>query len=402
MENRKLIKEILASFVAFIFMFGFFSFLVGADAWDYLWAVIPFFVLMFVRKRVTNFYTFLAIHLIFVGWVVWAFWGNEFFWPIAVIFGFFVVYSFARRLDIEVSVNFGTGFSLVLALGSLAFIADFFGVSDIRILTNLYILLFIAGVLAVICHVQMNNMDKQLRLIDDKERLTSKALFKANYVTMGVFLGVVLAFALIAIFVPSDQIIFLPGLIFAGFYWVAHWVLYPFGLLLAIFTPGQEPFRDEPDGVFQVYLNGETIYFQIEDFAADQVLDDGSLETLGNAASYVTFVLIGMGIVAALVLLFRAMLIRKGIIKRKVPSDVEVEKLEMNLKGTVGSVFSRMGERLRNPIRREYRKKVNSHIKKGAKVKKFHHTKNISDIIRNEENIDEITKQYEAARYGRQ
>jgi len=399
MEMRNLIKEILAAFIAFVFIFGIFSFWVGADGWDYLWSIIPFFALMFVRKKVNNFYMFMAIHLAIAGLPIWLWWGHDFFWQMVILFGIFAIYSIARRLDTTIVVDFKTGVLLALLLGSLTYAATAMNFTDIDALVNLYALLFIAGVGATIFSVQMNNMDSQLRLMEENRQFTAKTLFRANYITMGIFLGIVLALAITSMLFPVDNMLFLPGMIFAAFYWLAQAALFPFALIMGaivdFFDDGEV---SEPLDDLGLYVNGEYIPVDMEGVTPllpeyAQVLDDGTLETLGDAASYVTMVAIGAVIVITMILLFRAMLVRMGVFKRKLAADVEVEKLDMNLKGAVAKIFHQMGERLRNPVRRAYRKKVNSHIKKGAKVKQHHTTENILKIISPEEDINELTKQ---------
>jgi len=395
METRKLIKEILAALISFVFFMGLFAFTVGADAWDYLWFIIPFFVLMLVRKKVSNFYVFMFIHLAIIGLPVWIWWGHNFFWPIIVLYGLFSAYSIARRLDMEVAVNFGTYVALVAVLGGLAFISNAFNIADIRILVNFYIFMFIVGIFATILHIQMSNMDSHLRLID---KVGSKSLYKANYVTVGVFFAVVLVFAVATVFVPPESI----GAI----------IRLPFSFLASIFR------RTEPEtgmGEAIPQENGHAEYhhdlywehLEIDPDALppphqEVLIEDISDLLLWDAASVVSMVLIGILIVLIMVVLFRAMLRKMRASKGKLPSDIEVEKLKMNLKGSIGSAFSRLGQRLKNPVRREYRKKVNVHIKKGAKIMLHHHTENIANIILPEEDICELTKQYEVARYGRQ
>ena len=56
----------------------------------------------------------------------------------------------------------------------------------------------------------------------------------------------------------------------------------------------------------------------------------------------------------------------------------------------------------KHPIRKAYIKKVRSHIKQGTIVLDAHTTDTIANSIRPKENIDDLTKSYDQARYGRE
>jgi hypothetical protein len=101
-----------------------------------------------------------------------------------------------------------------------------------------------------------------------------------------------------------------------------------------------------------------------------------------------------------LILFYRAMLKRLTHKKTNTHPYFEAEKLAPSFKG-IKSLFNRKGSKHSHPIRRAYRKKVNKHIKQGTPIKRHHNPKNIAELIRQNENIDELTTQYRAARYGR-
>ena len=56
--------------------------------------------------------------------------------------------------------------------------------------------------------------------------------------------------------------------------------------------------------------------------------------------------------------------------------------------------------RIKDPIRRMYRKKVNSFIKEGVYIAPHSNTKNIAETVKTQEDIDELTTIYNAVRYG--
>ncbi|MDR2166761.1 MAG: hypothetical protein LBE35_02785 [Clostridiales bacterium] len=401
MQSRRLIKEILANFVAFIYIYALFSLMyiwvMGEVPLRHLWVIAPFYLLTLVRKKVTNFYMFYTIHAAYVALPLILLWGGNYIVPFTTLSLGFVSYSFAKRMGNEAEISSKSATILVAVLtfiliGLRAFNMEAPGT------TAFFAALALFGISATIFQIQMYRMDLQMAMLEGRLKHAPKRLFTANYIAMGVFLFIVLGIGMLAVFVPEGVIIMgLLGALRA----VVEIIMYPIGLLgaaLEILFSSTPPVELAPliYTEYAYYAQPELFYGPLHE--TDEYIEQ--LNRLLNVISIIIAIIVFAGIVYATYLLYKAM--RRRFARRKDANrpDLDVEKLEMNL-GGIKSLFARKDKRLRHPVRRAYRKKVNKHIKQGKIILHHHHHENIADIIRIEENIDELTGQYEAVRYGR-
>ena len=256
----------------------------------------------------------------------------------------------------------------------------------------------IAGFCAVVAYVQINNMDMQLSLLKGEGKFASRKLFTANYIAMGGFLVVIVTFGIIAILIPTGGIANAFGFISTN---IVAWIFYPFSIIFSFFQnlldqPTPEPeLPSDVNASEDININPD---FTVPEADMAEVAD--ILNTTADTIAIAWMIILIVSIVISIIILYRVMKKRYAKATKKTIDGLEIEKLEMDFGGGLRSLFGRSA-RLKDPTRRAYRKKVNSHIKKGINVKLHYNTKNIADVISKEEDIDELTTQYEVARYGR-
>ena len=408
MFTRKLLRDLLTNLVAFVFIFAIFSFVwvwtVGDAPVDFLWAILPFFALMWVREHVRNFYVFIGIHLILAALpAVLALFvfsnAADFVAPLSVLSVCISVFSISKRFGVNTETTPWTAVSLVAVLGGLLILLNAFelypeGYGVTALMSGLVLI----GICAVIMQVQMAKMDVQIALLGDRVKNSPKGVVRSNYIIMCGFLGIVMIFGVAAILVPDSAMA--AGLMFAAqaAFFVFTLPFLVLGFIGSFFYSDYVATGEELE-LPALYGYGYYVpYMPPEIYEEPEPYYEGTL--VSDIFAVVGIVIAGIVLVFILIALYKAMKNRFGRKKSAGGTDFEAEKLEMELKKR--GLFAKKDKTLRHPVRRAYRKKVNNHIKKGASVYKHHHHENIADIVRENEDIDELTKKYEVVRYGRQ
>ncbi|MCL2168820.1 MAG: hypothetical protein FWB74_02205 [Defluviitaleaceae bacterium] len=406
MFTRKLLKDLLTNLVAFVFIFAIFSFvwvwLIGSAPVGFLWAVFPFFALMWVREQARNFYMFAVIHLIVAVLpavlVLFVLRGvSDLFMPVLVLSLCMSGFSTGKRFGVNTDTNTATAIGLVAVLALMVIslrAADVY--PEGAGITTLFSGLVLIGLSAIIMQIQMGRMDIQLALLGNRVKNSPKGVVRSNYIIMGGFLGIMMVFGVAAILVPDSVVA--SGLLFLA--QAAVWIfMLPFAILGFI---GGMFYQETYEYFPEIELPG--VYVDVPPMPLPEIYEEAppyyEQSLLSVIFEIVAFVIVGIVLVFIFIALYKAMRRRFGRGRQSAGSDFEAEKLEMELRRR--GIFARKDKTLRHPVRRAYRKKVNAHIKKGTSIFKHHHHENIADIIRENEDIDELTKLYEVARYGRQ
>ncbi|MCL2350287.1 MAG: DUF3488 domain-containing protein [Defluviitaleaceae bacterium] len=406
MERRKLVKELTSNLLAFVFIYALFAFLHEFTAvetpWNFLWTIVPFYALTIVRKYVNRFSIFLLIHLAYVGLPLFLTWGSHYAISVTGLFVGFAIYSLAKNAGNNMPGNLQTAFGLVALFAVLAFLISF--LPDVGTETSLAMSAFLTlmGLAAVLFYVQMENMDSELRLLEGKYNFSQKGLFKASYIIMSVFMVIIVGFGIAAALLPEETINSWMAGIGLGIMQIFGFAIYPIALLASFFFPQNQDFGLDPEVFIEEYIPlDHSMFANAYEQEIWEAARDNIAGFLNNMAIF-GLVVLGIVVIVGIYIVYRIMSGRPPWKrKRRAGTDVETEKIEINFKDLKSLFASKRDKHSKHPTRRAYRKKVNSHIKNGVNIRLHHNTENIGDMIRKEEDIDDLTHQYEVVRYGR-
>jgi len=397
MKNHRLIEEAFSNFVSFICLFGAFSFFYiifteGLIPWFHFVTIIPFFGFWALRKKVTNFYAFAAIHLVYIIFFI----TLLFVLPLdgqlvanAIFAISFAIYSMLIQIKrSELDPNPTTAAFFVVFLVTAAFLLNMHG-ADSLALNAFLALLGLLCVFGTAMFIKLQSMYFGMRLLKSKgsEKEHPKQFYTKNFRTTYIFFGIITAFAALVLFAPPNALVRLATLAFQGFIWLliqlARLVSLPFTLINC--NPGLIPpdhMREYYEGIFEHEEGGGGWAFNYS-------------ETPSTA---VVIAIIALTLTILVFLVYRAMKKRRDKITEKHTSSTsQSENIDFNLKDLLSS--SRKNHS-KHPIRKAYRKKVNQHIKKGTSIAAHYTTQKIANAI--PEDISELTKAYKPARYGKE
>ena len=412
MEKRRLLMDILSNIVLFVLLFNFFAFFhvlfymvfymqdtQEPMQWGFMLMAIPFFALLAVRRKVKKFPIFIAIHLLFLA-APFMFLHSVTTFALVMAFALITVaYSARAKLKGELRLRGKMGFIAVLGFLTIFFLiinaidADIPGMD---IFINLSTIISLA---AIVLYVHMDNVEFNLVVLIQKHKKPVGSVLAANNVFIAVFLTIIVVLGVVSVLFPSNSFFAIIMMVVFGI------LMLPFEIFFAIFRQREQP---EPDSIYMEegfhmgYLPPEEpIELDPEELSELVVMAERGFDAIGVIA----MILIGLAVilVVALVIhrLYKALKKRDGGDRKEnlMPDDI-TGKLKFMF-GDIVALLPRFGLKSKHPVRRAYAKKVNSHIKKGVAVLPSHNTDVIADNIRQNENIDGLTKEYEAVRYGR-
>ena len=279
-------------------------------------------------------------------------------------------------------ITFYTIIHLALMFGFLRFIPH----SD-AYQTRL-VLLYILLIALFVLQMQVNNLDYRIILQQNKggQLTVLKQLVKVNNFVGIMFILAVALFGVFSVFLPIHLI---PRFV----YW------------LTSFRPGfgfiPDWFNEDILGELDMEMTDEERdmayaagFRQLDDLRARLFMDIPLFLIIVNILFYSLLIT-----AVTLFIIFFVRFIRKRAKIDKSTGTIE-ESVSGSLFDDLKALFPAFGGRL-HPVRRAYAKKVNKHILSGTHIRNQDPTNVIADKIRNREDIDELTAEYEVIRYGR-
>jgi len=397
-DNRKIIKNILTNTVAFLMIITAISgvyFLVFREVYVIWWLLaIPFFLMQFLRAKITDVYIFILMHLVVCAYIFFTFHilllvdYSSTNWFILAFMIISIVYSFIIRIVGERSLDYYTGI-WAMALYVLFFIIVGVATQTPDVFRQQLVGSSIITLGFVIIHIHMDNIDSQLNIVNYIDNRTHRAdkVIAINNKLIVMYAAIVAITGILIVIFPLWRAIFN---IFRA---------------IARALPGNAHAGRETEGmipsVTPLPLTGEEIFvlFEPDEYIAQPPSDEVEFETT------IQVFYIGISILFAIGVVFAFYLFLKYFYRRRMKKD-EKDKdgdeniaLTRNIMEDLKDLLPKFGRYSKNAIRRAYAKKVNSHIRRGVSVTRSDTTDIIADKIRIRENIDELTTQYEKVRY---
>ena len=405
MEKRRLLMDILSNIVLFALLFNIFAFLhvvlyiYEPMSWEFLFMAIPFFALLVVRRKLRKLPIFIAIHILCLA-APFMFLGSDITFVLVLAFTLITVaYSLRARLKGELRLRGRLGFIFVLGIFATIFLiinaADIV-VPGMDVLINLSTIISLA---AIVLYVHMDNMEYNLVMLNRQHKKPIGGVLAANNVFIAIFLTIIVIFGIISVLFPSNGFFAIIMMMVFGI------LMLPIEIFFAIFRQREQP---EPGSIYMEegfhmgYLPPE-VPMEMDPEELSGLIE--MMERGFDAIGILALALIGLAaiLVIALVIhrLHKALKKKDGGDRKEnlMPDDI-TGKLKFMLRD-IAALLPRFGLKSKHPVRRAYAKKVNSHIKQGVEVLPSHNTDVIADNIRQNEDIDGLTKEYEAVRYGK-
>jgi hypothetical protein len=369
---------------------AFFAYLAAAAAGDggafFAWALaLPFFLLFYVRYKAANFFLFILFNI--MPFVLCYLLRNSSLLPVFVLFcAVLLIYSLNARYNkrpfkashfiatAPIAVNF-----------AFAFLNRMFdiGVPDLLYKIN--------AVLALICYItaaHVSNIDESLSVLTLHGSQPVKPIHKFNNRVIFYYVAIVVLIASIAFYIPSDFLLPLLSGIFTGFFRILASII---RFITGLFSRGEQPPAEEAAGEIP------------NDIMMNQAEPNEFLQLLERIFMYTAYTAAAVLIIAAICYgaywLYKMFYVPKNNendIKEFAAPDYKV-KNENFIWGKIKGLFPFLDKNAR--IRRLYYKKVKSYISRGVKLERDNTASVISNKISQYEDIAELTKLYEKARY---
>jgi len=385
--------EILANLIVFVLFFNVFAVVYSMYtyrvAWAFLPLILPFFAMYGLRRWVTNVPAFLAGHAALIGLPFLLFNDIVFAVMTAVFMAVLTIYSVMTALKGE------RRFELAQVIGAVFFIAvahiaanvmanrSNYHLHGLDLFTRVSILLVIA---AGVIYVQMDNLHSNLRIFGTAGDTDSNVFRNNNKVVSG-FSAVLVVIAVAAMVLGPVLAMFVRFLgVIANFLMQAP----------MFFIPNQ------PEGEADLYglVTVQDVYDEV--WGDEQISVEVLTEWPWYVLAAVLFVFVAISIVLMAIGVGRALASRK---RRNEGDDILISEQELTRvkfsARDLAMFLPRRRASIKHPLRRAYIKKVRGHIKQGVDVQHSHTPEVIANLIREREDIDVLTKDYEAVRYGK-
>jgi len=399
MTKRRLLMEIMSNFVTFAVFFVtlciIYAVSLGYVPWVLFFSAIPFFAMYIMRKWINDIGIFILSQILFLLPAFFAFPDAQrttfmmFFAVISItnsiackVLGERIL-SFKHALAVITLLGLGEPFTrIILAGGEFGTPAP-----GILLVSNISAVLALT---AVVVYVQMDNLDFDLMLHKNRGGAKAeKSVMTINNTLITVFSGTLGILALSSVLLPGGGIF---GAVarFIGFFlnipfqcagWTAGEII------------GEIEALPEPEVVEEMppMEHGEDLSMMLE-------------EGTWNFANLLVIIIVG--VMAVSMLVFIVLIIMRAFLRKEKAKTVTsfseedtVEKMKFSFKDLL--VFLPRFGGSKHPVRKAYIKKVNSHMKKGVVILPSYTPEIIAKAIKPEENIDQLTDEYEAVRYGK-
>lgn len=323
-------------------------------------------------KNICSNMVFVTIFInIFFNFVDFASTGRQIFLFVVFLAGFFAIVRKKGCFDWKIQHILGV---FLVYAGLFWFSAD-----------TRFILSFVKSLCLILAYRQMENLDFNLTVTgkSDHRNHASKRLISTNNRLIIASLFGVIAVAAIAVYAP----------VFLNFAWLATAVIWLVEPLLRVVVYAVSPILNLVERVNPRHGDHDP------PAPADPGGWGGVQELLPSEAFAYAVAFVAIALIAAFFLaLYFA---RRSSLKPKTErlEDYETVRLESNVMQDLLGLLPKL-PKIRHPIRREYARKVNKHIKRGTEIRDHDTTDIIAKKILPKENIGELTARYEKVRYG--
>ena len=346
-----------------------------------LW-VIPL-LLIFVRQYVKNFFLFALCHLVWIGYL---------FLPLELIprllAGAYLIlaiaYSYVRKYTGRgEALSMGT---LFVGCGTLIVLYFLAGFLDIQAIRPYLVGLAVAQILIFFVSLHILNVNETLSNVGDMMSQPAQKLRRFNGKIAAIFLVIATAVMLLAVVLRLDVV----------FTWLGSGALALLRFLLSFLGRGEETGEISED--FQLEVNPSQ--------ADTEAAIGGEPFILWVILEKIVIVAFCVGIIVGIVyLLYRFYkAFNKNSIQKLATEEftessafVEKEKRSPRPKGRVRDALQMTPDKR---IRRLYFHKISRYMKKGDRIKPANTPVEIEQALREQENLQALTRVYQKARYS--
>jgi len=395
MGKYRLLMDILSNTVVFLLVFNIFvlayTMLNDAVPWLYLFLAIPFFFLFFLRQKVKKMEDFIILHIILLGAPFVTLGNVRTFVPLLGFAIVSVIYSMNMKNKGEWSMP---GVAAAWIIGALAVLSLLFDayvphLGGIGALLNISSLACLA---AIVLYVHLDNLRFSLATLKGLQKKSAQAT-SASKLLITIFLIMIVTFGALSILFPSQSAVLMIAQL------LGQIILLPvrFMVFLVQFFFGNE--MEGAGAIPPILMGGNG---EMEEMARQE---DPAFAILSTIMGILTMFIVVVAASIIIGLLFRGLY---RAFNKKNNDNEKQSLMPEDVKSKLKFVFGDMKELLprfrlsvKHPVRRAYIKKINSHIKQGFKALPHYTPEIIANKIRPTEDIDELTRRYEKARYGR-
>jgi len=412
MSNRETIKDILVNLVLFLLLLTFLvsiHLIINSELpWLYLLLVFPFFSLLLVRKKVYVLPTFFIIHGIFLALPIIILNNPTEIIPITIVTLLSVVYSIRVRAKKEWRPYTRQAVLITISLAVMFFIVTVMFGAGVEDVDRFFFAVTFIAIAAMLLVIHMDNVDSRIETLPTRLKNTTpiRNILFANNTLISGFLAFMMVFGMLSLFAPSLWRVARLGA-FALMHGLRVLLMLAFAPFLAVreIEPAPEGYAEEWMPFRLNFANDEIFDVMAGQAAGDDVaFEPEAVSTIFFIMAFILITILVIGLIFALRAAIRALI--KNFFNKKggdeseslMPDDAK-GKLAFLLKD-IANFLPRFRSDAKHPIRKAFSKKVNSHIKKGVRIRACDTHDVIAGKIRKTENIDELAIQYEKVRYG--
>ena len=393
-QYRRIFKEVFANVVIFLFLFNIIWVLAvthtPSNGFEFLVFALPFALMYVVRKFTRNGSSFVLFTALICAVSVAVLAQITIFTFIFIFLMAAVLYHVYAWMNSDYEPGFTSGAWAFVAHLILMFLITT-NISEPSAYQARLVFVFLVAAGFMIIHKQMDSID--IRMLSyrasGKYFRTTRELIAKNTALVIAFAGFVIIFGFFAMYFPGHLIL--------RFYdWLLSFL--PYDDTPQWFGEPQEDIEAE-FGLLVGELSAHGT-----DYDMPEVQDVHPFYRILLWLGAFALGILGMYVLYKIAMFFIG--VTRELIRHKkkieyLDNDEEKISLEGSFFSDMLDILPKFGK-IRHPLRRAYAKKVNNHIRQGVLIENYDCTDRIADKIRNAENIDELTENYEKIRYGRQ
>jgi len=405
----KTIKEIISNTAVFVVLFNLvalpYKLIFGHIPWELLFLAALFFLMLFLRRKLHGTGIFILVHILLT--------AAAFLISNSALPGVFIGICSFNSIIAKTSGEWNMhprSIAVLLGLFAIVFIAtELFG-GEANIVGSLLSFSALILLLATVLYNYLSNLEVSLDKCEGLRETYSAKGWTANSVAIKVFLGAALSLSVLTMFFHSYIGMILGFIVRAV---MAVFVIVSGMLISDDYGLEECQEYEEAEYVYE-YVIEEIAYYEYDyeyyyerEYYHEYRSEPGLLENIRS-------LLIPAGIVAFILLCVIALYIlnKERKKRRRKKTDISKEslmpdklsgKLKLILKGMKNMAASLVAPKAKvvHSVREIYKEKVSEHIGQGIDILHSDRTDIIADKIRLKENIDELTRKYEVARYGK-
>jgi len=367
----------------------------------FLWVLsVPFFGFMLTRFFTKQFNVFVLFHIAIVVLTVLVMGMGTYAVPTRVFLVFSLPLSFLLRSINEWlpgRATFGLLFIcylIMLIILRLLFTEhrDFLELE----LQLVYMFLFSCAILLI--YIQMDEFDYRLEILRriDEYKHSANNVISMNNLLIGAFSFFVVAFATITMLLRPARLI-------------TNGLNAFFSFFARLFARGAQEFMENiQDTGFEGFQehqlpDSEDVYQMVYHDLEPEPLSEETIDTLIRINTIILIFVFIIIVILLIRVIYKVYLRIRSQKDSNTPTDEDiiVTKLSHSFFADILNMLPTFKGANIHPLRKKYAKKVNSHIRAGVVILNTDTVEIIAEKIRETENIDSLTTQYEQVRYGR-